>query len=175
MFSARALTEDEADLIADAFFKAGRDPRKVALHLGVATFDLACLAHPVVRRKIIALAKEQSRKYSLDKHLEKLQEIRDLCMQDGNYKTALAAEVSVGKAAGLYDMNRKEESDKEVEPEKLTTDQIRDLLAKSGVRSAGVLPSPDEVQGEFNEVEAITFDPEFDEDNPSGMREDDLL
>lgn len=148
MYSARNLSETEAELIAEAYFRASKNPKKVAEYLGVETFDMSLLANPIVRRKILDRAKMLSKKYSIDDHLSKLKEIRDSCIDDANYKVALSAEVALGKAAGLYDLRKDEEPETgKVEPEKLTTDQIRRLLAKR--------TSPIEEESQVPQIEYI--------------------
>jgi len=146
VFSARTMDEASADLLVDAYFRSGKDPRKMAEILQVPSLDLEVLTHPLFRRKVIERAKQLSQRYSLDEHLEKLKEIRDACLEGDkpDYKVALAAEVSLGKAAGLYEKIKEGEDEPTSEPEKLSTREIRRLLIKSGIQVQASLPAPDD-------------------------------
>ena len=142
MFSASSLSEPQALLVAEAYFKSGKDPKKMAAHLGIEKFDLDLIRHPLVKRKINALAEKMRAAYSLEDHLDRLEEIRDAAMEAGNLRIALAAELSVGKAAGLY------EKIAETAPvsldadatKSLTTDESKERLAQ--MKAGGLLPGP---------------------------------
>lgn len=62
------------------------------------------MTRPEVARRIARLteAVEESALISLGSHLTKLAEIRDISITTGQLKTALAAEVKRGEAAGFY-------------------------------------------------------------------------
>lgn len=129
MFSASSLSEAEAILIAEAYYRCGKNPKQMAAALGVPRFDLELIRHPLVKRQIVKLAERMRVKYSLDDHLERLQEIRDRAMEDGNLRIALAAELSVGKAAGLYERLAEDEAAPD-KLQELTTAQIKERLAR---------------------------------------------
>lgn len=147
MFSVRSLTSSEARVVAEAYLKCGRNPNKIGEALGLPDFDKEILAHPLVRREVIAIARVNAQTYSMVDHLEKLAEIRDLALDDKKYTAALGAEMAIGKAAGLYDRAGDDPDDTVVEPTKLTSQQIRDMLARRGQEA---LPAPQE----GNELEA---------------------
>lgn len=129
-FRVSSVTPDEAKLIADAYFRGQRNPTKIAKILEADSFDSAILHHPLVKAEIISIRNSMNDSYSLSDHLEKLKEIRDSAMGDENWKVALTAEVAVGKAAGLYEPRKEEESNPEKgEAQKLTTDELRKRLA----------------------------------------------
>lgn len=132
MFSVRSLTTPEARLIAEAYLRAGRNPNKVGEMLGMPDFDKEVLSHPLVRREVIAIARVNSQNYSLVDHLEKLAEIRDAALTAEKFTAALGAELAIGKASGLYDKGAAEqdENDPAIEPKKLSTEQIRDMLRR---------------------------------------------
>lgn len=132
MFFATSLTEDQASLIAEAYYRAGKDPKNMAAALGVAKFDFSLITHPMVKRQINKLAQRMRRTYTLEEHLERLQEIRDQAMEDGNLRIALAAELSVGKAAGLYEKVVEEEATDNTEAKELSTAELKERLAKLG-------------------------------------------
>lgn len=140
MYSARTLTEHDAQEISEAYFKASKDPRKIAEHLGVPTFDLGLIRHPLVKRLIAQKATRLRRSYTLDDHLTKLKQIRDAALSDSNYKVALTAEIAVGKAAGLYE-KIVDESAGVSEVENLSTEQIRQKIANL---TQPVLPAPED-------------------------------
>jgi hypothetical protein len=165
VFSWRRKTDEEADLIADLYFICDRDRRRIQSELlargiqlnGGGTLDEKHLHHPQVRRKIVEKAREMRNSgiYTREAHIRKLQEIRDGALVDENWKVGLAAEVAVGRAAGLYE-NFDEEGDspeaKLMPPESMTNDQLRSRLAQLQQRS---LPPPDQQdppvpQGDFN-------------------------
>lgn len=141
MFSARTLTSSEARVIAEAYLRVGRNPNKVGESLGLADFDKELLTHPLVRREVVAIARVNAQNYSMVDHMEKLAEIRDAALDDGKYSAALGAELSIGRAAGLYDKGQQEDpDDPAVEPKRLSSDQIRGLLAQRST----ALPSPEQ-------------------------------
>ncbi len=62
-----------------------------------------------------------------------------------NFKVALSAEVSVGKAAGLYEprTNDDDSEGKTVDPAQLSTGELRKRLARvSGILTAPVVEQP---------------------------------
>lgn len=130
MFFAVTLTEDQAYLIAEAYYRSGKNPKAMAACLGVQKFDLELIRHPLVKRQINKLAERMRQLYTLEQHLDRLQEIRDSAMADGNLRIALAAELSVGKAAGLYEKIAEAEVINDDSPSQLTTEQIKERLAK---------------------------------------------
>ncbi len=140
MFYASSLTEDQAVLIAEAYYRSGKDPQKMAAHLGISNFDLELIRHPLVKRQVTKLAQRMRRSYTLEDHLARLQEIRDQAMDDGNLRIALAAELSVGKAAGLYEKISTPEEVDSGDLVRLSSEQIREQLAKLG--SLSTLPGP---------------------------------
>lgn len=132
-FSNETLNEQQAKQIAEAYVKGDKDPPKMARLLGVDSFDLNLLMHPLVRRFIVYYQKAARDEYSLSDHLSKLKEIRDAAFDDDNYKVALVAETQIGKAAGLYDPKPFGDDDTGVEgvdATKLTTTELRRRLAQ---------------------------------------------
>ena len=65
--------------------------------------------YPHVVTRIHEVKKELAQKYevTVEGHVKKLAEIRDLALEDGSYAAAVAAEKNRGQAAGLY-IDRKE-------------------------------------------------------------------
>jgi hypothetical protein len=131
-FSTSSLTDQEAEVIADAYFRASKDPSEMAKVLGLDHFDLNLLMHPIVKAKIIKEKLKLNKLYSLEDHVKKLQEIRDGAMDDENWKTALSAEVAVGKAAGLYEPKTTDDSSSNEKPEQLSTQELRRRLGSMG-------------------------------------------
>ncbi len=129
MFYASSLSEAEAALIAEAYFRTGKNAKLMAAALGVAQFDLDLVRHPLVKRQITKLAERMRKAYTLEDHLDRLQEIRDQAMEDGNLRIALAAELSVGKAAGLYEKIIEPDTGEKTDTKKLSTDEIKAKLA----------------------------------------------
>ncbi len=132
MFYASSLSDAQADEIAEAYFKAGRSPAQMAKVLQVVSFDANLLKHPLVKRKITKMAIRMREAYSLEDHLSKLQEIRDMALEDGNYRIALSAEISVGKAAGLYERVAEQANDGGEDLAALSTEELRKRLASLG-------------------------------------------
>jgi hypothetical protein len=178
VFSARTLTSSEARLIGEAYLRAGRNPNKVGEALGMREFDKELLAHPLVRREVRAIARIHSQNYSMSDHMEKLAQIRDAALDDGKYTAALGAELAIGKASGLYDkgVGDEDENDPAIEPTKLSTTQIREMLAKREVAEQHALPAPD--TGNQLDDDSVAADVEEDLDPiyepPSDMNEDGL-
>lgn len=144
MFSARNLTEFQAEEIAEAYYRSGRNANRMAAVLQVETFDLDLMMHPLVKRKVMEIGSRMRQKYTLEDHLEKLQEIRDLALAENNLKIALTAELSVGKAAGLYEVIKEPEPDPAAgETAKLSTEDIRRKLAQLGGPVPLPLPEPE--------------------------------
>lgn len=150
MFSVKSLTSAEARVIAEAYLKSGRNPNKMSEVLGMLDFDKDLLAHPLVRREVVAIARINAATYTMEDHISMLAEIRDKALADSKFSAALGAELSIGKARGLYDKNRTEENedDPAFEPQKMTTDQIRRALRERENYETKTLPAP-----EGNELE----------------------
>lgn len=153
MFYASSLSEEDAHEIATAYYKAERDPRKIAKILGVVTFDVNLMKHPLVKRTITKMAIRMREAYSLEDHLSKLQEIRDMALEDGNYRIALSAEISVGKAAGLYERVADQAETTSENLNELSTDELKKRLALLGAPSGAELDLPG-------------GDPDYDEEDP---------
>lgn len=102
-FSVATLTEEQALELAQAYVKGDKDPLRIARILGVDSFDLNAIMHPMTRGYIVKLHRETSAHHSLDEHMRQLGKIRDAAFDDENFKVALAAETQLGKAAGHYD------------------------------------------------------------------------
>ena len=136
MFYASNLSEEDAHEIATAYYKAERDPRKIAKILGVVAFDVNLMKHPLVKRTITKMAIRMRETYSLEDHLSKLQEIRDMALEDGNYRIALSAEISVGKAAGLYERVADINETTSENLNELSTDELRKRLTQLGAPGA---------------------------------------
>jgi hypothetical protein len=65
----------------------------------------------------------------LQEHLEKLEEIRDLAIDKGNFGAAVSSEVSRGKAAGLY-IERSESTVRSLNANiTVPPDQLKDIAA----------------------------------------------
>lgn len=155
MFFATSLTEDQAELIAEAYYRSGKNLKGMAAALGIAKFDANLITHPLVKRQITKLAQRMRRTYTLEEHLERLQEIRDQAMEDGNLRIALAAELSVGKAAGLYEKVAEEQVSEQPDAKELTTEEIKERLAKLG--GAGTRLLPDAESGEITVEDGEEF------------------
>ena len=106
-FTNSTLTDGEARLIADAYFKSSKDMAKMAKILGIKSFDVKLLLNPHVKKYIIEKRVQVAELYTLEHHLQMLKKIRNGAMNDENWKVALSSEIAVGKAAGLYE-GRKE-------------------------------------------------------------------
>jgi hypothetical protein len=142
VFSASTLSDAEAELIAGAYYRSGKNPRGMAAALGVATFDLELIRHPLVKRHIVRLAERMRQLYTMEDHLSRLQEIRDAAMEAGNLRIALASELAVGKAAGLYEKIGEAETGDVSKLEDLSSQEIRQRLARLEA-AGGTLPAPD--------------------------------
>ena len=80
----------------------------------------------LIVRKMLDVTKEQqlAEDLALDKHLQRLAELRDLAMEKGNYAAAIHAEIAMGKVSGLPELakvkimemkeRKKNEEEKEV-------------------------------------------------------------
>lgn len=133
-FSAETLTNDQALQIAEAYVRGDKDPPRMARLLGVSSFDLNLLMHPMVRAHIVNIQRSIRQKYSLDDHIDQLKRIRNAAFNDDNFKIALAAETQLGKAAGHYDPKPPGEDgspDQPIDPTKLTTAELRRRLART--------------------------------------------
>ena len=133
-FYAGTLTEEQAQEIAAAYIKGDKDPPRMARILGVDQFDLNLLMHPLVRRFVVQFQRAVASKYSLEDHMDQLKKIRDAAFDDENFKTALASEIQLGKAAGHYDPKPLGDTDPDgaaIDPAKLSTDELRRMLARS--------------------------------------------
>lgn len=176
MYSWRRKTDEEVDLIAELYFICDRDRKRIqtelvsrGIHLnGGGTLDERHLHHPQVRRAIVEKAKEMRNSgiYSRESHIQKLQEIRDRALNDDNYKVGLAAEVAVGRAAGLYEnFDESDDSTNEgklMPPEQMSNDQLKARLAQLQQRQ---LPPPEKQgpavpQGNFDPAMVRRFDDE---------------
>jgi hypothetical protein len=146
------LTYQEADQLTEVYFIMEGDRRKMGQALGFpASVPPHLMVNPEVRRMIAAKARHgRTNVYSREEHIAQLQEIRDRCLADENWKTALASEIAVGKAAGLYEnVGAGSEEDAALiagnKPvDQLTNEQIRQRLAKiqNIAGSQDALPSP---------------------------------
>jgi hypothetical protein len=147
----RAVTDEQAELIANHYFLQERDRLKIGMAIGMGrTLDVEWLVHPSVQRAIaaIVLSMRRDKLYSREEHIKMLQQIRDHCIKDDNWKTALAAEISVGKAAGLYENIGTPDDPDGISPsnkpvETLDSDQIKRRLEK--LRTQKALPAADQV------------------------------
>jgi phage terminase small subunit len=65
--------------------------------------------YPQVLNRVYEIKKELQHKYEVtfESHVQKLAQLRDVAMQNGNYAAAVSAEKARGSAAGLY-IDRKE-------------------------------------------------------------------
>lgn len=160
MFSVATLTEEEALLIADAYFRGEKDPPKMARILGVDQFDLNILMHPFVRRKIVQLQRQMEVSYGLREHAEQLKTIRDAAFADDNFKVALQAETQLGKAVGIYEQKLPGDGDGDgnVDPLKLSSDELRRRLAKM---IGAVVPNPPEEASQLLELSDDSDDEDF--------------
>ena len=140
VFYASSLDETQAELIAQAYYKSGKNPRKMAEALGTPTFDLELIRHPLVKRQILKMGERMRKSYSLEEHLSRLQEIRDAAMDAENFRIALASEIQIGKAAGLYERIAEPPATEDPDLGKLSTDEIKKRLAAAG--GVGALPAP---------------------------------
>lgn len=149
------LTAETVDLIAELYFICDRDRKRMQTELvnrgiylnGGGSLDNRRLFLPQVRRAIVEKAREMRKTglYSREQHVQKLQEIRDRALSDDNFKVGLAAEIAVGKAAGLYeniDEDAPETVNKLMPPENMTTDQIKARIAELQAKQ---LPAPDTI------------------------------
>ena len=144
----KRVTEELAETISELYFTCEKDRTRMGHELGIGrSLDDLYLHHPLVRRRIVEKVRQMRRDkvYTREQHIASLQRIRDGAMGDENWKVALASEIAVGTAAGLY-----EKIDPDGEsggagalppPENLTTEQIRERLARL---QQPALPSPEE-------------------------------
>ena len=81
--------------------------------------------NPAVQQRIAELKEQRlAEDLALDKHLQRLAELRDLAMEKGNYAAAIPAEIAMGKVSGLPELakvkimemkeRKKNEEEKEV-------------------------------------------------------------
>lgn len=132
-FSYLGLSAKQADDLAEAYFVLDRDFVRIGEHFEISS-NLAkrLLLHPLTRAAIRRKAREMAGiLYSREEHLRMLKKIRDAAFNDDNFKTALSAEVAVGKAAGLYENLGPEDPDNGAalpDPASLTTEQLRAQL-----------------------------------------------
>jgi hypothetical protein len=141
-FSAATLTDEQALELAQAYVKGDKDPLRIARILGVDSFDLNAIMHPLTRGHIVRLHRATSAEHSLADHMAFLKKIRNAAFDDDNFKVALAAETQLGKAAGHYDPKPAgDDSDptKQLDPTKLTSDELRRRLAST---IGAVIPAP---------------------------------
>tara|TARA_R100000781_G_scaffold24653_4_gene18256 strand:- start:273 stop:806 length:534 start_codon:yes stop_codon:yes gene_type:complete len=97
---------------------------------------------------------------NLSTHLTDLKDIRDGAMRNGAWSAAVTAEVSRGKAAGLY-INRSELTVNKVES--MSKDDILARMQELSLDTAGILPSVDVIDVESEHVED-------DADSPLGTQ-----
>ena len=97
---------------------------------------------------------------NLSTHLTDLKDIRDGAMRNGAWSAAVTAEVSRGKAAGLY-INRSELTVNKVES--MSKDDILARMQELSLDTAGILPSVDVIDVESELVED-------DADSPLGTQ-----
>jgi len=97
---------------------------------------------------------------NLSTHLTDLKDIRDGAMRNGAWSAAVTAEVSRGKAAGLY-VNRSELTVNKVES--MSKDDILARMQELSLDTAGILPSVDVIDVESELVED-------DADSPLGTQ-----
>jgi hypothetical protein len=161
-------TEEHYELISELYYTCDRDRARMQqelLRLGMnlnrgGTLDESILYHLPIRRRIVEKAREMQKSglYTREEHIRKLQQIRDGALGDENWKVGLAAEVAVGKAAGLYesfDPEGESGNGKLIPPQEMSTDAIRAKLAQLSQRQ---LPAPENQgppvqQGEFDRSE----------------------
>lgn len=78
------------------------------------------------------LRKPVARKVGIDleSHLAKLEEIRDLALENGNYAAAVSAEVNRGKAVGIY-IDRHDSTIRTLNANvTVSPDQLKDVAAR---------------------------------------------
>lgn len=131
------VTEEQAETLSELYFLLDGDRQRIGEAIGLGRIlDVNYLTHILVRRRIVAKARQmrRDRVYTREEHVAKLQEIRDACLADENYKTALTAEIAVGRAAGLYENIGAGQEDEEMKAqprvEDMDTDAIKRRLAK---------------------------------------------
>jgi len=171
-FGAKSLSEEQANLIANQYFLQEQDRRKMGEALGMGRIlDAEYLAHPLVLRAIAAIVQSMRRDklYSREDHIKKLQEIRDACIRDDNWKTALAAEVSVGRAAGLYENIGQPDDPDGISPsnkpvEALDSDQIKRRLDR--IQQARIAAPAAEQTIEQSPTRTVMSKPSFGGDPP---------
>jgi hypothetical protein len=132
MLSRIGISDEQAEELSELYFIEDRG--SLAERMGVPS---SILKHWLVNPKVLSLikkkAEEMSRKYSREDHIRNLEKIRELALDEEklNLKVALAAEVSIGRAAGLYesftDVEDNTGSGKPVES--LSTDEIKRRLS----------------------------------------------
>lgn len=134
MFSVATLSDEQALEVAQAYIKGDKDPLRMARILGVDSFDLNILMHPLTRGHIVRLHRALEAQHSLSEHQKQLKKIRDAAFDDENWKVALAAETQLGKAAGHYDPKPAGDGELpggQVDPTKLTYEDLRRRVANS--------------------------------------------
>ena len=90
---------------------------------------------------------------NLSTHLTDLKDIRDGAMRNGAWSAAVTAEVSRGKAAGLY-INRSELTVNKVES--MSKHDIIARMEELSLNTAGILPSADVIDVESELLEDET-------------------
>jgi len=123
---------------------------------------LASKSNPKVLDRIITLQERAAYRAGLDlgTHLTDLKDIRDGAVRNGAWSAAVTAEVSRGKAAGLY-VNRSELTVNKVET--MSKDDILARMQELSLDTAGILPSVDVIDVESELVED-------DADSPLGTQ-----
>ena len=141
MFSYLGLSASQADELAEAYFVLDRDVRRIAAHFELDSgFTKKLLLHPRTRAAIREKARDMAKTlYSREEHIAFLKKIRDAAFGDDNYKVALAGEIALGKAAGLYENLAPEDDEGDgkalPDPASMTTEQLKAHLQKA-------LPAP---------------------------------
>jgi hypothetical protein len=157
-FSLDTLTESQAKSIAEAYVRGDKDPPTMARILGVDSFDLNLIMHPLTRRFIVLFQREARAEYSLTDHLSMLKKIRDAAFDDENWKIALSAETQLGKAAGHYDPKPMDPEDPGsgggmIDVGKMSTTELRRQLAKT---IGAVIPQkPAELEDNSDEEDGL--------------------
>lgn len=111
---------------------------------------LASDKNPVVKKRIHALQKQAAdvAVVNLTGHLTDLKDIRDGAMRNGAWSAAVTAEVSRGKAAGLY-INRSEIVVNRVES--MNKEQILERMKELYYQTDGILPVGAVIEGDYEE------------------------
>ena len=128
-----ALTDQIVEDLSEYYF-IDRSVNGISKALGIERgYVVKWLANPRVLVKIKEKALEMRKKYSREEHLAQLEKIRELALDDEkpNLKVALASELAIGRAAGLYDnfSDLEDQSASGPAVENMSTEEIRRRLA----------------------------------------------